>query len=243
MATDRDVNLQLVQLLGQTDRYQDMADLMKEVINASPVLNADQRNLLSISYKNIISVRRAGIRHLGTVLDRDDAKSSPHRLNQVRAFRSQVIAELDTFCNELIAIIDTRLLPAAAADPEAHVFYHKLKADYWRYIAENKDGAPRHDAATAARDAYTTALVIARSILMPWTPAYLGLVLNFSVYLYEIDGKADQAIQLAALTIEESGPQLDHNKKDALTEARTILQLLRENVVMWNTSASTVGKA
>jgi 14-3-3 protein epsilon len=233
MSSDRDVDLYMVQLLDQTDRYPDMVDLMKRVIAADPVLNVDQRNLLSISYKNIITGRRNGLRYLSGLLERDDTKASEQRVAQVTAFQQTIIGELDQYCLELIGLLDSTLLPASA-DAEARVYYQKLKADYWRYISENKQGDEKANAARQAGEAYEAALEIARADIPPYTPTSLGLVLNYTVYLYEIGGKKQEAIDLAKKTHEECALTIGNNTKDAYTEAAGILQLLNENVSVWS---------
>jgi 14-3-3 protein epsilon len=233
MTADRDANLFVVQLLDQTDRYSDMVDLMKRVIEADPVLTSDQRNLLSLSYKNIITGRRNGLRYLTTLADRDEATATPQRVEQIELFRRSIIEELDQSCLELIKLIDDTLLPAAQ-DSDARLYYHKLKADYWRYISENKVGEEKENAAKHARDAYEAALVIARTEIPPYKPTSLGLVLNYSVFLYEIAGEKQAAIDLARRTGEECGLTIENNSKDAFTEATNILQLLRDNVAIWS---------
>ena len=54
--SQRDDYLFMVQILDSTDRRQDMIDLMKKVIDLNPELNSEERNLLSMSYKNIIKI-------------------------------------------------------------------------------------------------------------------------------------------------------------------------------------------
>jgi 14-3-3 protein epsilon len=233
MSSERDIDLYMIQLLDQTDRYPDMVHLMKRVIASDPVLNADQRNLLSVAYKNIITGRRNGLRYLSGLLERDDTKSSEQRIAQVVTFQKAIVAELDQYCHELIGLVDSALLPAST-DPEARVYYLKLKADYWRYISENKQGDEKAGAAQQAGEAYEAALAIASADIPPYTPTSLGLVLNYAVYLYEIGGKKQEAIDLAKKTHEECALTIGNNTKEAYTEATGILQLLNENVSIWS---------
>ena len=72
----------------------------------------------------------------------------------------------------------------------------KMKADYFRYLAEfAKDDAKREHAANA-EGAYKQATESASS-LAPTHPIRLGLALNFSVFLYEVQGDQSQACTLA----------------------------------------------
>jgi 14-3-3 protein epsilon len=210
-----------------------MVDLMKQVIAAYPVLTSDQRNLLSVSYKNVITSRRNGLRNLTSLSDREEAKVTSQREEQITIFRREIIEDLDHFCLELIKLVDDTLLPAAQ-DAEARLYYYKLKADYLRYMTENKNGEEKDTTAKQARDAYEAALEIARTELAAYKPTSLGLVLNYSVYLYEIVGEKQAAIDLASKTGEECALTIANNSEGSLTEATNILQLLRDNVALWS---------
>lgn len=228
----RDDYIYMVQILDQTDRHQDMVDLMKKVIDLNPELNNNERNLLSVSYKNIITVRRSGLRVLG-VLEQDENSENNNRLPKLQAFKSTLIEELDKYCYELINLVDTKLLPAAKT-PEAQLFYEKLKADYYRYICEAKEGDEKKESAAKAKECYERALEIAKDQIQPFKPSYLGLILNYSVYLYEIAEQKDKAIELAKTTKDEVENTIDQNTDDeSFTEANTILNLLLENVELW----------
>ena len=231
--SQRDDYLYMVQILDQTDRRQDMVDLMKKVIDLNPELNADERNWLSVAYKNIITIRRNGLRVLLAILEHDDNPDNKNRIEQLEMFKSTLIEELDKYCYELIDLVDTKLLPAAQ-NAEAQLFYEKLKADYYRYISEAKDGEKKDEIAKKAKECYEKALEIAKDEIPPYKPSYLGLILNYSVYLYEIVGQTEEAIKLAKNTQEEVKSSIEQNSESSFAEANTILQLLQENVNLWD---------
>jgi 14-3-3 protein epsilon len=66
-----------------------------------------------------------------------------------------------------------------------------------------------------------------------YKPTSLGLVLNYSVFLFEIVGKKDEAIELASKTFSECEGALNNNSPAGYEEAANILQLLRDNVALW----------
>jgi 14-3-3 protein epsilon len=232
MTSDRDVKVQIIQLLDQTDLSQDMVDLVKDVIAADPILDQTQRDLLSISYKNAITPRRTAIRYLTALLDQQEDKLNPYRTEQVTALREKIIAELDSRCLELIGLIDEKLLPAAVSAVE-RLFYLKLRADYWRYISENKEGPEKERTAVQAQETYEKAISGALPDVPPYEATYLGLILNYSVYLYEIVGKKEEAIALAQKTQAEASLQIASNSKDAYKQAASIIQLLQDNLALW----------
>jgi 14-3-3 protein epsilon len=166
-------------------------------------------------------------------LDDDSIKAIPGRVTQLTALKTKLIGELDGYCKDLIALTDGKLLPAAA-DASTKVFYEKLKADYYRYSVEFKSDADRRDGSDKAKTSYESALSIATSQLTKAAPAYLGLVLNYSVFLYEIIGKKPEAIDLADKAFKEAVDGLDGLGEAEYSEATLILQLLKDNVALWN---------
>jgi 14-3-3 protein epsilon len=195
-------------------------------------LSADERELLSVSYKRIITGQRKSLGYLASLLDRDDTKASQTRVDRLTATRAHIIRELDDCCADLIALIDGRLLPASD-DAHALVFYHKLTGDYLRYVSEFKDGPERLRSAGAARDSYENALQVAREHLHPWAPAHLGVVLNYSVCLYEVLGQRAEGMEMAQKAEEDAGALLDNNSRDSRQEAVDILHIIRENIELW----------
>merc|ERR1711976_13143 len=96
----------------------------------------------------------------------------------------------------LLALLDTNLIHKATTG-ESRVFYRKMKADYFRYIAEFASGEKRRSAAEAALEAYQDAQKIAATQLTVTHPVRLGLALNFSVFLNEILSRPGEAHKLA----------------------------------------------
>lgn len=216
--SQRDDYLFMVQILDSTDRRQDMIDLMKKVIDLNPELNSEERNLLSMSYKNIIKIRRDGLRILIAILENDE-KSTQNRIEQLEIFKTTLIDELDKYCYELIDLVDTKLLPAANT-AEAKLFYEKLKGDYYRYISEAKEGDKKKEIAQKAKECYEKALEIAKADIPSYKPSYLGLILNYSVHLYEIIGQTEDAIELATKTQDEVASSIEQNSQASYAEDR-----------------------
>jgi 14-3-3 protein epsilon len=142
-----------------------------------------------------------------------------------------MIAEVDECCLDLIRLIDSTLLPGAR-EADARLYYEKLKADYWRYIAENKEGEEKEQAAEEARKCYEAALAEAEGVRN--RAQGLGVILNYSVFLYEIVGEKEAAIELAKKTQEEWAGVIQGSNEEAFAESTNVLQLLRENVELWS---------
>ena len=108
----------------------------------------------------------------------------------------------------------------------------KMKADYFRYLAEfAKDDAKREHAANA-EGAYKQATESASS-LAPTHPIRLGLALNFSVFLYEVQGDQSQACTLAKQAFDDAIAELDTLDEESYKDSTLIMQLLRDNLTLW----------
>ena len=84
-----------------------------------------------------------------------------------------------------------------------------------------------------AQAAYAAAEAVALQELKPTHPVRLGLLLNFSVFLYEILGAKEQAIELAQKTTDDALSQLDELGEDSHRDSALIIQLLRDNIGLW----------
>jgi 14-3-3 protein epsilon len=231
--TDRDLKFFMARVADQAERYGDVLANLNTIISADAALNSDERNLLSVAYKSLTGSRRTALRTISAFLDDDSIKAIPERVTQLNALKTKLVGELDGYCKELIALTDSKLLPAAA-DASTKVFFEKLKADYYRYSVEFKSDADRQDGSAKAKTSYESALAIATADLTKADPAYLGLVLNYSVFLYEIIGKKQEAIDLADKAFKEAVDGLDGLDEAQYSEATLILQLLKDNVALWN---------
>ena len=58
----------LARVAEQAERYDDMVDFLQEVLaEKKGDVNPDERNLLSVAFKNLISSKRAAMRTIGAI--------------------------------------------------------------------------------------------------------------------------------------------------------------------------------
>merc|ERR1712232_851513 len=135
-------------------------------------------------------------------------------------------------CDTILGLLDKNLITKASSG-ESKVFYQKMKADYYRYIAEFRDGDKKTAAAMAAKDAYTVAQDVAAKDLAVTHPIRLGLALNFSVFQYEVLQEPDAACKMARTAFEDAIAELDNVAEDSYKDSTLIMQLLRDNLTLW----------
>merc|ERR1712014_305363 len=107
---------------------------MTIVARQSGELSAEERNLLSVAYKNAVGSRRAAWRLAVARERREAAHGSKDRANCAMEYRAKIEGELRDLCRSIIELLDCQLLPKATRADQ--VFYFKMKADYHRYVAE-----------------------------------------------------------------------------------------------------------
>lgn len=219
----------MAKLSEEAERFDEMVLCIRKYVKLNSELDTEERNLLSVAYKNVISPRRNAWRIIASIESRESAKENSVNMPLIANLRKELEAELAPLCDDLLSLLDTYLIPAAQGG-EAKVFYLKMKGDYHRYYAEIEDGPAQQK---AALDAYQKATDVAISSLAPTHPIRLGLALNFSVFYYEIMKEHAKGFQLARQAYDEAVTELETLDDDAYHESNTIVRLLRENLNLW----------
>lgn len=227
-------NVYMAMLAEQCNRFEEMVEFLEEMLKARDKdLNSDERNLLSIAYKNSVSAKRTALRTIMAYETKEKKKENSAFLNHIQEYRKKIEDELTRSCNNVLATIDNHLVKKSE-DDEAKVFYLKMKGDYNRYMAEYATGDFKQTVANGALEAYKQATEHAKN-LSNIHPISLGLALNFSVFYYEVMNDHETACQIAKNTLDNSNKELtnidedDDNHRDSVS----IINLLRENLEMW----------
>jgi 14-3-3 protein epsilon len=231
-------NVYLAMLAEQCNRFEEMAEFLEDLLKSRESdLNSDERNLLSIAYKNSVSSRRTALRTIMAYEMKEKKKENSTFLPYIQEYRKKIEDELTKMCNGVIATIDNHLLKRAS-DPEATVFYLKMKGDYNRYIAEYAQGDLRQKVSEGALSAYKSATDSDKG-LSSIHPISLGLALNFSVFYYEVMNDHETACKIAKDTLDFANKELPNIDEEDEThrDAMSIINLLRENLEMWKIEA------
>nr|AEU03852.1 14-3-3 protein [Branchiostoma belcheri tsingtauense] len=232
---DKDELVQRAKLAEQAERYDDMAAAMKSVTEITDsVLSNEERNLLSVAYKNVVGARRSSWRVISSIEGKTEG--SENKLKMAKEYRAKVEQELEEICQDVLGLLDKHLIPRADS-AESKVFYLKMKGDYYRYLAEVASGTKRDDVVKDSKSAYEDAEKAA-SELSSTHPIRLGLALNFSVFFYEIVENPQQACKLAKKAFDDAIAELDTLNEDSYKDSTLIMQLLRDNLTLWTSDAS-----
>ncbi|XP_008785970.1 14-3-3-like protein GF14 iota isoform X1 [Phoenix dactylifera] len=229
---ERESHVYMAKLAEQAERYDEMVEIMKNVAKLDVELTVEERNLLSVGYKNVIGARRASWRIMSSIEQKEESKGNEQNAKLIKGYCQKVEEELTRICNDILTIIDQHLIPSSSS-VEATVFYYKMKGDYYRYLAEFKTDQERKEAADQSLKGYQAASNTANSDLPPTHPIRLGLALNFSVFYYEIMNSPERACHLAKQAFDEAIAELDSLSEESYKDSTLIMQLLRDNLTLW----------
>ena len=102
-----------------------MVENMKLVASSDQELTVEERNLLSVAYKNVIGARRASWRIVSSIEQKEESKGNEVQVLMIKAYREKIETELAKICEDILAVLDKHLIPSAASG-ESKVFYHKM---------------------------------------------------------------------------------------------------------------------
>ena len=227
---DKNELVQKAKLAEQAERYDDMAACMKSVTEQGAELSNEERNLLSVAYKNVVGARRSSWRVVSSIEQKTEGAEKKQQM--AREYREKIETELRDICNDVLSLLEKFLIPNAS-QAESKVFYLKMKGDYYRYLAEVAAGDDKKGIVDQSQQAYQEAFEISKKEMQPTHPIRLGLALNFSVFYYEILNSPEKACSLAKTAFDEAIAELDTLSEESYKDSTLIMQLLRDNLTLW----------
>jgi hypothetical protein len=240
---EADKLLQLVRVSEMAERFEDMCWLVKRLVTKRVESNKDltmeERNLLSVAYKNVVGSKRASWRALDPAQD-EDGETDPE---QLKKYRSVVEVELQKNCKDILELLVDVLIPHSqrsdatgeqSEKDETVVFYLKMAGDYYRYLCEF---SATDENVAKSGEFYTKAWDVAKEKLSTVHPTRLGLALNYSVCLFEIMKETDKACDMAKNAFDNAIDKLDDIEDATYKDATLIMQLLRDNLTLWTSDS------
>jgi len=238
--------LALARVAEAAERYPDMCRFMKKLVEnksgKGEDLEVEERNLLSVAYKNVVGSKRSSWRTLASGNFTEVDKT------MVEAYQTRVETELNEICTEVIGLLGPDIknqstdnkgtyqkgtllhyMKEKGKQDETMVFYLKMVGDYCRYLAEINDQKAKEFTEHYYKEAYD----VAKESLAETHPTRLGLALNFSVCYYEIMKKPEKACDLAKKAFDGAIEKLDTLNDASYKDSTLIMQLLRDNLTLW----------
>ena len=234
LIADLDVKklVELIRVSETAERYEDMCKFVEKLVKMKSAkgedLDVDERNLLSVAYKNVVGAKRASWRTLAGGFDEADEEL-------LKKYKTIVENELEAICQEVLSLLTDHLCKNVKGNgDETEVFYLKMCGDYYRYLSEFK--TDDKEVKANAEKYYREAMDVAEANLNETHPTRLGLALNFSVCYYEILKEPEKACDLAKKSFDAAIEKLDTLQDSSYKDSTLIMQLLRDNLTLWTSS-------
>ena len=102
--------VQRAKLAEQAERYDDMAASMKSVTETGIELSNEERNLLSVAYKNVVGARRSSWRVISSIEQKTEG--SERKQQMAKEYREKVETELRDICQDvLVSLFCSTIFP------------------------------------------------------------------------------------------------------------------------------------
>jgi 14-3-3 protein epsilon len=222
----------MARVAEQAERFDDMVEFLRPLLREKGGdFSVEERNLLSVGFKNLIGGKRTAIRTISAIEQNPKYSKFGTALG---SYKHKIEGELQKNCQDIIDMIKTDGMKTQ--DPEGRAFFLKMVGDYFRYMAESAQGDVLTKAREGALQHYREA-EIAGQTLHACNPIKLGLALNFSVFHYEVMQDNKQACQLAETALQEAMNKIDDVDEETFRDAKSIIELLKENLTLWKEEA------
>ena len=97
---DKEELVQKAKLAEQAERYDDMAAAMKKVTENGAELSNEERNLLSVAYKNVVGARRSSWRVISSIEQKTEGNERKQAM--AKEYREKVETELKDICQDVL---------------------------------------------------------------------------------------------------------------------------------------------
>merc|ERR1719242_295528 len=125
-------NIFLARVAEQAERFEDMVEFLGNVLDTKGAeVSSDERNLLSVAFKNLISSKRAACRTIAAI--EQNPKYSKYA-DALSTYKTSIENKLTADCQGIIKMINDKVT-SKSCEGEAKAFFVKMVGDYYRYIA------------------------------------------------------------------------------------------------------------
>ena len=230
----------LTKLFNCSENYPDMVKAINKYIELNPKLSKEENKLLCNAYKNVVSDKRNSLQILLNYAKKEESKPV-NKLHEISIIKEKIISELKEIFKEIHSMLDRYLIPNAQ-DNESKILYMKLKADYYRYHCEFAEGEEFEEISNNARKMYKEAFDLAEKELPLYNEVRLGLVLNYSVFEYDIMDNKNEGLEMASKIYNDTMKILDDVEKKRSSDNLLLIQIIKENINIWSNETEEENK-
>ena len=142
MSVKYEKNVYLAMLAEQCNRFKEMVQFLEDMVKSRDKdLNSDERNLLSIAYKNSISGGRSAVRTIMAYEEKEKKKENSTFLPYIQEYKKKVQDELTQTCLNVLKTTDEELLKKSEDDEDFLSDYYtelKMLKEYFENMEKDK---------------------------------------------------------------------------------------------------------
>ena len=194
-------------------------------------LNSEEQDLFE-------NIHKKSIYHYRDFLFLTDEELGIHGndIQLMPAIRESAFLKLSETVMYTVRIIDS-LIAENTDDVKSIIYYQRLRGDCFRYITEFADLSANPTYFEETSHSYQEALQLAQEHLDATDTRLLGIVINYSIFLNNFLGDAQQAIELAESTITNYNTANERregevSEKESIEEMN-LIDTLSENLKTW----------
>ncbi|WZZ27127.1 LOW QUALITY PROTEIN: hypothetical protein YC2023_010528 [Brassica napus] len=231
--SSREENIYMAKLADEAENYDDMVEFLDKVAKTvdTAELTPEERNLLSIAYKNLIA-GGSSLKRTRSIEKKETKKGNTNNVSLIKDHRVKIESEITEICDRIFNLIDSHLLPSAST-ADSKVFYLKMKGGYHRYLSDSKTGAEKIKAVKRTLEVYKSAQAIALNDLPSTNVPRLGLALNFSLFYYETLISTKAALKTAKAAFEAAITEMHGVREESYEETALIMNLILDRITLW----------
>ena len=142
----------MARVAEQAERFDDMVSFLTEVIKSKQGnFTTEERNLLSVGFKNLIGSKRTAIRTISAI--EQNPKYSKFG-DSLSGYKKRIEGELYDQCLMIVGLVKDNCVSSTATESESKAFFLKMVGDYYRYVAESSHGDKLEEVKNGALDFY-----------------------------------------------------------------------------------------
>lgn len=128
MERDRECQVEMAKMAEQAERYPDMAKEMKALVEQHPELTNEERNLLSVAYKNEVGARRSAWRVICSIESKSDVSAETRKC--AAEYKVTIAKELEEICSQVLVRMIYLLEDCLWKQKDFDQFFLDLKWSY-----------------------------------------------------------------------------------------------------------------
>ena len=229
-------NLYLARISYMSGMPEEALKYIEEIIKLkNGIITEEERNIFFSTLKTLINNRRDSWRTVNA-LESKEKKNEASLLPRVTELKLSIEEEMKNFIYKGLELIETKLLKNANSD-ELIILYSKVRGDYLRYLIEIIPKEKKEELnilKEKADKAYKLGYNLC-SKLSDLDTAKIGLILNYTVFMYEVLKDQKNAFTIANNTYQKTLKCINDDNYDLtlLKDLNKLMGLLKENLSKW----------